>query len=91
MTVQGKAIIRNEAGIHCRPSAHIVKSLKDYPGTIRVVHEEDESDLRSMLSVMMLALTCGAEVEVEVSGPDEAAQLARVIDLLETHYDFPPQ
>ncbi len=91
MSVQGRAKIQNEAGIHCRPSAHIVKSVADYPGEMRVWNEEGESDLRSMLSLMMMALTCGTEVDVEVSGDDEAAHLEKVIGLLETVYDFPPQ
>lgn len=91
MSVQGKATIQNEAGIHCRPSAHIVKEVKSYPGTMRVRHDGEESDLRSMLSLMMLALTQGAEVDLEVSGPEEEAQLQKMIKLLEFQYDFPPQ
>ena len=89
MVAKGKAHIHNEAGIHCRPSAEIVKQVAGYPGVMRVIHaEEGESDLRSMLSLMMLALTHGTDVEVEVSGPDEEAQLQRIIALLETEYDF---
>lgn len=91
MSVTGKAIIQNEAGIHCRPSAHIVKSVQGYKGVMRVWNEEGESDLRSMLSLMMMALTPGTEVHVEVNGPDESSQLAAVIELLERVYDFPPQ
>lgn len=51
--------------------------------------ESGESDLRSMLSLMMLGLTQGTEVEVEVDGPDEQAQLEKVVGLLEYEYDFP--
>ena len=91
MSVKGKAKIQNEAGIHCRPSAHIVKAMKDYPGTLLLRHDGEESDLRSMLSLMMLALTHGTEVEVEVSGPDEQNQFQKLIDLLEFEYDFPPK
>jgi phosphocarrier protein len=91
MSVQGKAVIQNEAGIHCRPSAHIVKSVQGYSGDMRVWNEDGESDLRSMLSLMMMALTCGTEINVAVCGPNEAAQLEAVIGLLEKVYDFPPQ
>lgn len=91
MSVQGKATIQNEAGIHCRPSAHIVKALEGYKGKVRVWHEEGETDLCSMLGLMMMAMTQGTDVSVEVSGPDEEAQLETVIELLEHVYDFPPQ
>jgi phosphocarrier protein HPr len=89
MSVQGTAKIQNEAGIHCRPSAHIVKTVAGYGGSMRVWHEEGEADLRSVLGLMMMGMTCGSEVNVEVSGPDEAAQLERLVGLLETVYDFP--
>jgi len=90
MVATAKAVIQNEAGIHCRPSAHIIKNVANYSGDMRVVHPgEGESDLRSMLSLMMLGLTCGSEVNIEVKGPDEKGQAARLVELFETHYDFP--
>jgi phosphotransferase system HPr-like phosphotransfer protein len=42
-----------------------------------------------MLSLMMLGLTCGTEVNVEVTGPEEEDWCRRVVELLETEYDFP--
>ena len=51
--------------------------------------ESGESDLRSMLSLMMLGLTQGTPVEVEVEGPGEQEQLANIIGMLEFEYDFP--
>jgi phosphotransferase system HPr (HPr) family protein len=90
MVAKGKATIQNEAGIHCRPSSFIIKSVQDYPGKIRVAHEENgECDLRSMLDLMMMGLTCGSSVELEVEGPQEEAQLQSVTDLFEKIYDFP--
>jgi phosphotransferase system HPr (HPr) family protein len=90
MTVHGHATIGNEAGIHCRPSSHIIKTVQDYPGRIKIQHEENgECDLTSMLDLMMMALTCGSEIDIDVEGPDEEAQLAKVIELFETIYDFP--
>lgn len=91
MSIQGTATIQNEAGIHCRPSAHIVKTVAGYPGAMRVWHGEGEADLRSVLGLMMMGMTCGTEVNLEVSGPGEAEQFEVVKGLLETVYDFPPQ
>ena len=80
----------NEAGIHCRPSTHIIKTTQGYPGRIRVVHAQNgECNLSSMLDLMMLGLTCGSEVDIEVEGPDEADKLAEVKTLFEKIYDFP--
>jgi len=90
MVAKGKAKVYNEAGIHCRPSTHIIKTVQDYPGRMRLIHPgEGECELRSMLDLMMLGLVCGTEVEIEVEGPDEEAQLRKLIELVETQYDFP--
>jgi len=89
MVARGTATIHNEAGIHCRPSTHILKTVQGYPGRMKVSCSEGESDLSSMLGLMMLSLTCGSVVEVEVEGPDEEAHLQKLIELLETEYDFP--
>jgi phosphocarrier protein HPr len=92
MVAKANAVIRNEAGIHCRPSAHIVKQVAPYTGRINVTGPMgSSSDLRSMLSLMMLALTCGTRITLEVDGPDEDAQLAKLIELFEYHYDFPTE
>ena len=90
MVATGTAKIQNEAGIHCRPSSHLIKSVQDYPGKIRVFHEENgECDLRSMLDLMMMGLTCGTQVELTVEGPGEEKQLSVVQELFERMYDFP--
>lgn len=90
MTAHASAEIKNEAGIHCRPSTHIVKTMMGCPASVRVIREDgEESDLESMLTLMMLALTHGTTVDVEVTGEDEDHWCEEVVKLLETEYDFP--
>lgn len=90
--VRAQATIRNEAGIHCRPSTHIVKTVRDYDGKMNVTNSDGEtSDLCSMLSLMILALGHGSVVTLEVDGPQEEEQLQVLVDLFEFEYDFPPQ
>ena len=86
------ATIKNEAGIHCRPSAHIVKHVADFDGDMKVTNPDGESsDLRTMLSLMMLALTHGSVVRLETSGPGADEQLSKLVELFEFEYDFPPK
>lgn len=88
---QVKATIQNEAGIHCRPSAVIIKSIGDYQGTIEIENSHGRSDARSMLGMMSLCLTRGTEITIEVDGPDEQVWAQKLKDLFEYHFDFPPQ
>jgi len=85
------ATIRNEAGIHCRPSACIVKVVEGYQGRIRVTSGDNAVDIRSMMSILSLGLPQGAEITIEVAGPEEESMCSRLVTLFETEFDFPPR
>ncbi len=86
-----KAVVQNEAGIHCRPSAILVKEGSAYAGKILVTAESGSCDLTSALECIMLGLEPGAEVTIQVTGPDEEAFGKKLAELFETHFDFPPR
>ncbi len=86
-----KATIRNEAGIHCRPSALLVKAGCAYEGDILVTAPSGTCTLKSALELIMLGLETGTEVTIQVSGANEEAEAHKLAELFETHFDFPPQ
>ena len=89
--VQLPAIVCNSAGIHCRPSAVIIKEVMNYPGIIRVTANSRESDLRSVMSLLALGLHQGTDLTIRVSGPDEQTFCRKLVGLFQTHFDFPPR
>jgi len=89
--VEMVATIQNAQGIHCRPSAVIVKYVAGYDGDITVTGEKGETSLRSILELMTLELFPGSQVTIGVSGPDEETFCKDVTELFETHFDFPPR
>jgi len=84
------ATIANSAGIHCRPSALIVKEFEDYSGTVRISNGRGECDVSSVMQLLSLEMQPGDRVTVEVDGEDEARKADRLVELLETRFDFPP-
>ncbi len=86
-----KATIRNAHGIHCRPSAVIVKRALKYDGDIVVSGKKGETKLSSILELMSLELFEGSEILIEVSGNNEETVCKEMVDLFETHFDFPSQ
>lgn len=88
--IEKKAIIRNAQGIHCRPSAMIIRFVNSYEGEILVRTGRGETRLRSILELMSLELYPGSEVTIQVSGPDEEEFCHDLVALFETHFDFPP-
>jgi phosphocarrier protein len=87
--VEVKAVIKNEAGIHCRPTAVITQEAGKYNGTVHVVSPGGSCDLGSALELMMLGLEQGTQITLQVTGPDEAAAAEKFKELFETHFDFP--
>lgn len=84
------AIIANEQGIHCRPSAVIVKEFMGYPGRILLRNRNGACDVSSVMQLLSLELRQGSHVTIEVEGENEAKVADRLLELLETHFDFPP-
>lgn len=84
------ANIANAQGIHCRPSALIVKEFMGYPGSIRLSNTNGTCDVSSVLQLLSLEMHQGSIVRIEVAGPDEVERADRLVELLQTHFDFPP-
>ncbi len=87
--IEMKATIQNMQGIHCRPSAVIVKYVADYDGEILVRGKKGKTGLRSILELMALELFPGSELTIQVSGPNEEDFCQDLVALFETHFDFP--
>jgi len=83
------ATIRNAAGIHCRPSAVIMKTMITCPCTIVLRAPTGDADLRSIYGLLCLGLEPATSVTLEVTGPDEEQWADCLQELLERHYDFP--
>ena len=87
--VTAKGTVKNKYGIHCRPSGVISKAVKEYGGTIEIVNGEGKvGNPRSVLSMLGLCLACGDGFTVNVTGPDEEAMCSRLVQLLESEYEY---
>jgi len=64
---------------------------RDYPGQIVATAKGGQTDLKSVLGLLMLGLEHGHEVRLAVTGPDEEAFCRQLVDLFETDFDFPPR
>ena len=87
--VEVKAVIKNEAGIHCRPTALLTQAAAKYDGTITVTAPSGTCRLGSALELMMLGLEQGAQITIQAEGADEASAAAKFKELFETEFDFP--
>lgn len=87
--VEAKAVIKNSAGIHCRPTALITQAAAETDSVITVLSPGGTCRLGSALDLMMLGLEQGTQITLQVAGPDEEKVIERFKELFETEFDFP--
>jgi phosphocarrier protein len=72
----------NEAGIHARPAAEIVKTAARFRADITIVKEGLDVNARSIMGVMMLAAECGSTVLLRAEGDDAQAAIDAIADVI---------
>jgi PTS hybrid protein len=63
--VRGTATLRNPLGLHARPAAIVARMLAGYDAKVRV----NGANAASVLELMKLGATQGAELRIEAEGP----------------------
>lgn len=63
--------IINKLGLHARAAAKLVSTATRFESGIKIARNGKEVDGKSIMSVMMLAASCGTDVELIVDGTDE--------------------
>jgi phosphotransferase system HPr (HPr) family protein len=87
---EGKAKVRNSAGIHVRPSGEIRNAFCNYPGKIILAAKGLEIELQNTLGLIALGLQENDTVAISVDGPEDEIICAELIALLEKQFDFSP-
>lgn len=88
--VEKKIVIRNTAGIHCRPSSVIISEKEKYPEVrFKVVSANGSSELGGILELLALGLQCGDEITLQASGGNENEALEALAGLFSKEFDFP--
>jgi phosphocarrier protein len=85
--------IKNQAGIHCRPSSVILTTIQqEFPDHLFELKTGDKiTELSSILALISLGLAKGTEVILQVTGEKEEEAIDRIGNLFESDFDFPPR
>lgn len=85
-SVQRKVRVTPENGLHLAPISQLVHTAVSYASAISLLHEGKRADVKSAFDLMLLGAPHGAELELEVSGPDAAAAAAAIASLFESGF-----
>ena len=84
--LQQEAEIINKLGLHARASAKLTKLAGGFQSEVFLSRNGRRVNAKSIMGVMMLAAGMGSEIEIEVSGPDEAAAMELLRTLIDSKF-----
>ena len=79
--------IRNKLGLHARAAVKFVNLANRFSASVKIVKDGDEIDGKSILGILTLAATQGTSIRLVVSGKDEEAALAALVELITNRFD----
>jgi phosphocarrier protein len=86
MTEQ-KVTVTNRAGIHARPAALIVQTVKDFKCNIYISRENDKINAKSIMGVITLGASYGVELTISADGEDEAKAVEALAGLFRSKFE----
>ncbi|MBB3108186.1 phosphocarrier protein HPr/phosphocarrier protein [Paenibacillus phyllosphaerae] len=80
--------LQNESGFHIYPAKQFTELASRYISSVSVTVKATSTtvDGKSILGLMTLGLSKGAQITVTVEGPDEAVALQNLSELIETKF-----
>jgi phosphocarrier protein len=80
--LQREAEIVNKLGMHARAAAKLTQLAGQFNSSIWLTRNGKRVNAKSIMGVMMLAAARGATISIEADGPDEAAAMQALTELI---------
>ena len=74
--------IVNKLGLHARAASKLVNCASQFESEVHITRKGNRVNAKSIMGVMMLAASKGAELELEIDGNDEQACRDALLDLI---------
>ncbi|HHY83094.1 MAG TPA: HPr family phosphocarrier protein [Clostridiales bacterium] len=84
--VEREFVIENEAGLHARPAARLIKVASSFMSDISIIRNGKTGNAKSLLSVLALGVFKGTKITIRIDGPDEITALYKISKLIESNF-----
>lgn len=84
----GIFIVKNDRGLHTRPSTEIVKCASGFLSDVTLVFQETEVNAKSLLGILMLAAGKGSKIRVHALGEDAQDAVNCLIELADKQFNI---
>lgn len=75
--------IADPVGLYGKPANICAAAANRYISEITMVYEDKEIDMKSILSIMYLAVPSGSPIKIKTEGEDEDIAIAGIKEVLE--------
>lgn len=76
----------NKLGLHARAASKLVNAAARYESTVSLCFDGQQVDAKSIMGIMMLAASKGAELGLVVDGEDEEDALRAIVELFQKRF-----
>ncbi len=85
--IEKKILIINKLGLHARAAAKLVTLANSFQSKIKLKTKQKKANVKSIMSVMMLAAAQGTELTLCIKGKDEKQALFALETLINQRFD----
>ena len=78
--------IENKTGIHARPASVFVQKASSFKSKVQLKAKGKTVDAKSILMIMSMGLVKGTEITIVADGPDEAAAVSTLKELVDSKF-----
>jgi phosphocarrier protein len=84
--IERQITIINKLGLHARAAAKLVNTASAHAAEVLVRKNGQEINGKSIMGVMMLAASCGTQIELITNGADEQQAMDALVALIEDRF-----
>lgn len=85
--IRKEKVVENTLGLHARTAVTIVEALKDFQSEVFFIRDDVRVSAKSILGLLMLEACQDTVLTLEVSGEDEEAAMAALVNLFDRKFD----
>lgn len=82
-----EVVVTNALGLHARAAARFVNLAGQFKAQVTVTCRHRSVDGKSILGLLLLSASRGATLGIAASGPDEAAAVGALTDLVRRGFE----
>ena len=80
--VSKEVVVNNGTGLHARPATLLVKKASSFKSDVSIEFNGKKANVKSLIGVLSLGVTKGANITVTASGDDEALAAEEIANLI---------